>query len=325
MKRILSLLLCAVVVLGAIFVTACTEKEAVSVNVMALKGPTGMGMVDLMNKSDNGETKGEYNITLASAPDMVSAAVINGEVDIAAVPVNLASVLYNKTEGQVQVAAINTLGVLYMLELGDTITSVSDLAGKTIYATGQGSTPEYVLRYILKSNGIDPDNDVTIEYIAEHAELATRMVNGEIDIAVLPEPNVTSVLMNNADVRIALDLTDEWDKVTTDGSTLVQGVIIVNKKFAEENKDAVDTFLKEYEASVKFANESSEEAAALMETYGIVPKKPLALKAIPNCNITYTDGEEMQEMLIGMYNVLFEANPKSIGGKLPESDFYYSK
>lgn len=302
-----------------------TEDEKIDINVIALKGPTGMGMVELMDKNDKGETANKYDITIAGAPDEVSSAVIGGHVDIAAVPVNLASVLYNKTGGEIKIAAINTLGVLYLLENGNTVNSVADLVGKTIYATGQASTPEYILRHVLKSNGIDPDNDVTIEYLSEHAELATLMAAGDVEIAMLPEPNVTSVMLNNSNVRIALDMTEEWNNVTNDGSTLVQGVIIVSRDFAENNKEALDAFLSEYKSSVEYVNQNTEAAAELIEGYGIIPKKALAMKALPNCNICYIDGDEMIESLDGMFGVLFEANPSSIGGKIPDDNCYYKK
>ncbi|MBO4366149.1 MAG: ABC transporter substrate-binding protein [Clostridia bacterium] len=291
------------------------------IRVLTLKGPTGMGMAKLISDRKNGETDLPYAFTVASAPDQISAEVIKGDFEFAAVPVNLASVLYNKTGGSVLVAAVNTLGVLYVLENGDTVHSVEDLKGKSLTATGQGSTPEYVLNYILSKNGINPEKDLTVSYLAEHAELATQVTAGSVSIGMLPEPNVTSVLLNNADVRIALDLTDEWDKVSD--TVLVQGVLIVSKAFAEAHPSAVGTFLNEYAKSVSFAQGNPDEASELIAEAEIIPKAAVAKKALPNCNIVLLSGKESKDAVSAMLKVLYEANPASVGGNLPGDDFYY--
>lgn len=333
MKKVMAILLTVILVLSlgacadsgkpaeATKVPAATDAptavptEPISAAISALKGPTGMGMAKLMEDG--------YQITLASAPDDVTAEIIKGSVDIAAVPVNLAAVLYKKTGGAVQIAAVNTLGVLHILENGDTIHSISDLKGKTIYATGQGTTPEYALRYVLTKNGIDPDKDVTIEFLAEHAELAAKMVSGDAAIGLLPEPNVTSVLKGNENVRDAIDLSAEWDKVAGSESKLTMGCIVVNKKFAQEHKDALDTFLAQYQASVDFVNGNIDEAAELIAKHEIVPSAAVAKSAIPKCNITFIAGEEMQTAVNGFLKVLFDAKPASVGGELPDENFYY--
>lgn len=302
---------------------APTEPEAEKpdlIRVGTLMGPTGMGMAKLMDDAANGAAEETYDFTVASSPDQIASAVISGSLDIAAVPINLASVLWQKTEGGVQVAGVNTLGVLYVLENGDTIHSIADLAGKTLYATGQGATPEYVLNYLLSANGLDPAADLTIEYLSEHTELATRMSAGEVVLGMLPEPNVTAVLLGNPDVRIALDLTEEWDKVSD--SALIQGCIIVSRDFAEQYPESVETFLEEYRASVDFVNENPEDASALIEAAGIVPKAAVALKALPNCNICLMTGEEMHDAVRQMLDVLYSADPKSVGGALPDDEFY---
>ena len=296
------------------------EEKPESIRVITLAGPTGMGMAKLIEDDANNKTAYNYEFTVSSAPDQVSPEVIKGNYDIAAVPVNLASVLYAKTEGKLQVAGINTLGVLYMLENGNTINSVADLKGKTIYATGQGSNPEYVLRYILTKNNIDPDKDVTIEFLAEHAELATKLKNNSVAIGMLPEPQVTAAT-TGSEVRIALDLTKEWDKVSED--KLVQGCIIVRKEFADKYPTALANFLEEYKNSVDFVNNNIDEASTLIEKAGIIPKAAVAKKAIPNCNICLITGEEMKSSVSQMLKVLFDANASSVGGKLPDDEFYY--
>ena len=299
--------------------TSVTEKEPV--RVYTLMGPTGMGMAKLISDDKEGASKLDYDFTIASAPDQITSEVIKGNFDIAAVPVNLASVLYKKTGGAVKVAGVNTLGVLYVLENGDTVNSVGDLKGKTIYVTGQGSTPEYVLNYILTKNGIDPEKDITIEFLAEHAELAAQMTSGSVSLGLLPQPNVTSVLMNNSDVRIALDFTEEWRKVSD--SDLVMGCIIVSKEFAEEHSDELETFLEEYGKSVEFVNSDADGASKLIEEAGIVPKAAIAKNALPYCNIVLNTGETMRSQMNGMLGVLYEANPASVGGSLPDEAFFY--
>lgn len=311
MKKLISVLLAVVLLIPC----GCAKTGA-AVRVAALMGPTGMGMANMMEKNT-----GRYDFTLASAPDQVAAAVVSGSVDIAAVPVNLAAALYQKTQGAVQVLAVNTLGVLYILENGDTVHSLADLEGKTLYATGQAATPEYVLNYLLEKNGLA--GKVDVEYLPEHTELAALLRTGDAAIGMLPEPNVTSVLMGNAKARIALDLTEQWSKVAD--AELVQGCILVRRDFAEQNPKAVQTFLKDYGNSVDFALQNPAEAADMMERQGIVPKAAIAEAALPNCNICLITGAKMRQQMDGMLQVLFEANPASVGGSLPDEGFYYEK
>lgn len=294
-------------------------KESVPIRIAALKGPTAMGMVKLMEEEET-EKKG-YTFTLAGSPDAITGGIIQGEYDIAAVPTNLAAVLYNATNAKIKLAALNTLGVLYIVENGDAIQSVGDLKGKTIYVSGQGATPEYALNYILEKNGLTPGVDVTIEYRSEHAELAALLKQGKAEIALLPQPFVTTVLAQNEKVRIALDMTDEWNKVAPD-SVLTMGGLIVQQKFAEEHPEALKGFLEEYKASVTYTNKNIEEAAKLCEKFDIL-KADAAKEAIPFCNIVYIDGEQMKNAVSGYFQVLFDANPKSVGEKLPDETIYY--
>lgn len=301
-----------------------TEAEKININIAAMTGPTGMGMAKVMEDSTNGLTTNHYNFTLAGTADEIAGGIVKGDYDIAAVPCNLASVLYNKSEGGIVVAGINTLGVLYIVETGTNINSVEDLKGKTIYSTGKGTTPEYTLNYLLSSHGIDPEKDVKIEYKSEAAEVAALLSESTDAVAMLPQPFVTTVMMNNEKVRIALDVTEEWNKTSENGSSIVTGVVIVNKAFLDGNKEAVDAFLEEYEVSTQYVNEKTEEAAALIEKYNIF-KAAVAKKAIPYCNITFIAGDEMQTKIHGYLEVLFEQNPNAVGGTMPEAAFYYKK
>ena len=293
------------------------EPDPVPTRVMALKGPTGIGLAYMMDQES--AASDDFSFEIAGAPDDIVAAVISGEADIAAVPVNLASALYNKTEGDIKVIAMNTLGVLYVLENGDSISTLADLAGKTLYATGQASTPEYVLNYLLEKNGLS--EDVSVEYYTEHTELATLMAAGDQTLGMLPEPNVTSVLMKNADVRIALDLTEEWNKVSD--TKLVQGVFVVRNEYLAEHPEMVEKFLAYFAESAEYVTANPTDASLLVEKHGIMPAAKVAERAIPNCNIVCVTGSEMKADVSAMLNVLFTSNPKSVGGALPGDDFYY--
>jgi len=326
MKKFITV--CLILSLALFALTGCGAKEADVVRVGMLKGPTGIGASYLMELAALGDTENKYEFTIFSSPTDINAKIISKELDIAAVPTNNASVLYNKTEGKLQVLAVNTLGTLYILENGNTVNSIADLKGKKILVSGQGATPEYTLNYILSANGIDPAKDVTIEFVAEHAELATLLASDKADIGLLPEPNVTSVLIQNKECRIALDLDKEWNeaaKLNNANSALTMGCVIVQKEFAEAYPDSVKNFMKEYEASINYVNENVAEAAKLCEKYEIIPKAAVAQKAIPTCNIVYIDGAEMQEAMGGFLETLYNYNPASVGGKLLGEELYYQK
>lgn len=297
-----------------------------SVTVMALKGPTAMGMVSLMNQADQGEITDEnYNFQIVASPDEVTPAIAQGTADIAAVPANLASVLYQKTDGSVQVLTINTLGVLYLVENGNQIQSISDLKGKTIYASGKGATPEYALNYILKENELTPDEDVQIEWKSEHTECVAALAEHEDAIALLPQPFVTTAQSKNDSLRVALDLTEEWDNIQKENggnSSLVTGVTVVRTEFVQEHPEIVEDFMERYQESVTFVNDHAEEAAKMIGNYDIIPEE-IAKKALPECNIVYIDGAEMKEKLSGYLEVLKQENPQAVGGTLPTDEFYY--
>ena len=292
--------------------TAASETEDETlVHVLALKGPTSMGMVKMMSDNDSKESPAD-TFELAAAPDEVSAKLVQGEVDIAAVPANLASVLYNKTNGGVQVLAVNTLGVLYIVEDGDTVHSIADLKGRTIYAGGKGATPEYALNYILEKNGLVPGEDVTIEWKSEHAECVAALAEDADGIAMLPQPFVTTAQTKKETLRTALDLTEEWNKVQESegtASTLVTGVTVVRTAFAKEHPEAVADFMEAYRASVSYVTENTDEAAKLIGDYDIVPEA-VAKKALPACNIVCITGDEMKEKLSGYLGVLKDQNPE---------------
>ncbi len=295
-----------------------TGKENVPVRVTALKGPTGMGLVSLMDKSESGAVNGnEYTFELIGAPAEIPAKLLKGETDIAAIPANLASVIYNNSNGKVEVLAINTLGVLYLIGSGDEITDLSSLNGKTIYASGKGSTPEYALMHILEQAGVKAN----VEWKSEHAECVAAILNDSSSVALLPQPFATTAMLKNDSLHAILDLNKAWEAYS-DGSALVTGVVVARTEFVKEHKDAVDQFLTDYAASTTFANESVEDAAKLVGKYNIVPEA-VAKIALPKCNIVCITGAEMMEKLSGYLEVLYSQNAKAVGGKLPTNDFYY--
>ncbi len=297
--------------------TTSPETAAEGLRVAGLKGPTTMGLVNLMDSDDGAN----YSFTMYGAADEIVPLLVKGDLDAAAIPANLAATLYQKTNGQVEVACVNTLGVLYIVENGDTVQSVADLKGQTIVTTGKGTTPEYVLRYVLSQNGLDPDADVNIVYCSEATEALSQVQAGKATIAMLPQPFVTSALSQVEGLRVALDMNDEWQKVA--GSQLVTGVLVVRKDAVEADPDAFEEFLNGYAASVEAANTDLEGTAALCESYGIVAKAALAQKALPECNIVFERGEQMKTDLMNYFQVLYDADPTSVGGAMPADDFYY--
>lgn len=299
-----------------------TAEEPVKLNVYMLAGPTGMGAVNMMAASDAGELAQEYEFTVASAPDEVVGKIANSEADIAAISTNLAAKLYAKTEGGVTVLGVNTLGVLSMLEKEKTVSSVADLAGKTIYTTGQGANPQYILEYLLHENGLDPESDVTIVYKTENTELATVFDSDPAAVIMAPQPVATSIVLNSGAV-VSLDMTEEWEKVAED-SRLMMGCVVVRNEILEQYPQAVAAFMSDYADSIEKANSDAETTGALCETYGIVAKAVLAQKALPNCNIVWVTADQMKTGLSGYLQVLFDADPTSVGGSMPADDFYYA-
>ncbi len=294
-----------------------------TIRVASLKGATTMGMVKLLSDAEKGELAYKVDSQIFGTADEITALIASNSLDMAAIPCNLASVLYNKTEGKLAVAAVNTLGVLYVVESGDTVQSVADLAGKTVYSTGKGTTPEYVFNTVLAGNDIDPASGLTVEFKSESTEIAALLADTASDvIAVLPQPYVASVLAQNENVRVALDLTEEWSKVQP--GSLVTGVLVVSKEFADANPEAVKAFLDDYKASTEWVNANNADAAALIESYGIVAKAALAQKALPECNIVFQSGDEMKTNVSNYLAALFEQNPKAVGGTLPDEGFYYT-
>ena len=303
--------------------TASAETADGALRVAGLKGPTTMGLVNLLSMEEDGTASMDYDLQLYGAADEIVPLLMKGELDMAAIPANLAATLYQKTEGGIQAVAVNTLGVLYVVEKGgDTIQSMADLAGRTILSTGKGTTPEYVLRYLLNANGIDPDKDVTIEYYSEATEVTAQMANTEDAIAVLPQPYVTAAGLQDDTLRVALDLTEEWNKVAD--TQLITGVTVVRKEYAEEHPDVVAAFLTDYAKSVEAANTDLDGTAALCEEQGVVAKAAIAKKALPNCNIVCLTGDELKADASAYLQVLFDADPAAVGGALPGDDFYWT-
>ena len=302
--------------------TAAPLSVTEPLRIAGLKGPTTMGLVNLLSMEQAGTAAMDYDLQLYGAADEIVPLLIKGELDMAAIPANLAATLYQKTSGGIQAVAVNTLGVLYVVEQGDTVHSMADLKGRTILSTGMGTTPEYVLRYLLTANGLDPDKDVDIQYYSEATEVTAQMASTQDAIAVLPQPYVTAAGLKDDTLRVALDLTAEWDKVAD--TQLITGVTVVRKAYAEEHPDVVAAFLADYAQSVNTANTDLDGTAALCEEQGVVAKAAIAKKALPNCNIVCLTGEELKADVSGYLQVLYDADPAAVGGTLPGEDFYWT-
>ena len=300
--------------------TAAVDKD-LTVNVVSLNGTTGFGMAKLMADSKAGTAALNYSFTVETDPSNATAALVNGTADIAALPTNAAAALYNKTDGAVQVLALNTRGVLYVVTDGtESITSFADLRGKNVYVPVQN--PTFIFQYLCEKNGLTAGTDITIDNTyAQPAELNTALASGEVHIAVLPEPMVTIARAANPDLTVALDLTAEWDKAAPAGS-LVQGCVVVRKAFADAHPNEVKAFLDEYKASIEYLTAEPDQAGQMIEEAGIFAKAAVAAKAIPNCNVCFVSGADMQAPLTEFLTALSTVAPQSIGGSVPEDDFY---
>ena len=321
-KVISAVTVSAMIVLMVVGITGCgTKQDTATVRVGSLKGPTTIGIVNLMKKSENNEAKGSYSFTMETQPDTLMAEMVSNDIDIALIPANMASVLYQKTKSGISVIDINTLGVLECVTGDSTIHSVKDLAGKTVLTTGQGATPEYALRYLLKENGI---TDCTLEFKSEATEIAAELQNDPNQIAVLPQPFVTVAEAQNSSLQSVFSLTDEWDSLNN-GSRFLTGVTVVSNAFLKEHPEAVEEFLQEQKESADTANSDVQGTADLVAEYGIIEKAAIAQKVIPSCNIVCITGDEMKTTLEGFHTILYEQDPTAVGGALPEDDFYYTQ
>jgi len=318
--------LIVLIIMMMILLMGCSsekEQENVKVNIGSLKGPTSIGLMELMDKNSRQETQIDYSFSIATTADELLPKMISGELDICLVPSNVASVLYNKTEGGAVVLNINTLGVLYAVSGDTSISTIADLKGKDIYVTNKGTTPDYCLQYLLEANGIGID-EVNIEYKSEATEVAALLNENDMAVGILPQPFVTAATVKNEKLKAVIDLSNAWDEASGGESRLVTGVTVVRKEFLENHPDVVEKFLKEEEVSAQFANENLEETAKLTVAAGIIEKEPIALKAIPQCNITFIQKDEMKKALSGYLSVLYSKDPKSVGGNLPGEGFYYN-
>lgn len=299
-----------------------SSQPKTTVHIGTIMGPTGVGMVQLMEENQADRTANQYDFLVASGPEEVKTKLLSGDLDIAAIPTNMAAALYKKTEGKIRLLAVNTLGVLYFLENGQTISSIEDLRGKTIYSTGQGANPEYILRYLLSSNGIDPDKDVTLNFLTENEELAAALVKGTASVALVPEPLATTVLSKKEGLRVALDVNELWTAAAGENSHLMMGCVAVRNDFATANPQAVKDFLTEYQTSAQATSDVAATAQRCV-TYGIIANAAVAESAIPRCRVTFLKAADAKQALNNYFTVLFNANSSSIGGAMPDDGFYY--
>jgi len=342
MKRKLSLLLCAALTLSLLAgcgpkntgngsasgsdstsqSTSQNTEDRTQVDFMVLSGPTGVGAAKLLSDNDAGTTLNDYNAEVVTENGQIQTALTSGEVDIAAIATNVAANLAAQSDGSIQMLAVNTLGVLYILDKNVGVTSLADLSGKTIYATGKGANPEYILNYLLTQNGVDPTTDVTIEWLTAE-EVSAKMISSDSAVCMLPVPAATALMAKDSAVKQAISLSDAWDELGN--GSLAMGCVVARTEFIEENPQAVADFLTEYEASINYMKDEAnlDTASELVAQYKITPSAAIAAAAIPQCNLTFASGQEMKDLVEGYFSVLFQANPASIGGRMPYDSFYY--
>ncbi len=318
-KRFGILLMVAMLAVSSVLAAGCESKPKEKIKIAALKGPTGMGLVKLME--DHSDL---YEVTLYDSPDQIVSKIVTGEIDGAAVPSNLAPILYTKTEKKIKLTNVTTMGVLYIVENGDSVKSIADLKGKTVYASGKGGTPEYALNYILKQNGLTPDVDVKIEWKADHATVSAAIASGEATVALLPEPFVTTTKAKVAGLTVPIDMTAEWSKASNGSSELIMGAFVMTTNIIDTRKADVDAFLEKYKESVEYVNKNPKEASALVAKQGILPSAAVAEAAIPRSYIVFTSAQDAKKSLEGFFTVLKDSDPASIGGNLPDENFYYT-
>lgn len=308
------------------------QETKVSVRVGSLKGPTTIGLLQLMDEAEQGKTALDYSFTMATQADELAGKLLTGDLDIALIPANLAANLYWGSNAKLQIIDVNTLGVLYLVSRDSELKNIGDLKGRTIYLTGKGTSPDIVLQYLLKANGISTD-DVTLEYKTEATEVAAVLTTGaeqsDEAVGVLPQPFVTVACAQDEELQVVMDLTKEWEKVQQDGSSLVTGVTVANREFIENHPDAVEAFLTDHRNSVDYINGNVDQAAAWAVAKEIIAKEPVARKAIPGCNVVCITGADMKQALGGYFMALYEANPKVVGEPAVEpkdalwDDLYY--
>ena len=320
----------AIILLLAVgaMLTACgsndDETPQVTINMAVLPGVSSLGAIWLMENAGNDETENDYIVEIMGSPEEIPPHIVRGSMDIAAVPTNLASILYNQTDGGVRVLALSTLGVLHLVDTTGEIHSIEDLRGRTVHLSGMGAAPEFAFSYVLRQNGLEPGADVFLEFHAMQPQIAASLEQGVAEIALLPEPFATTVLMNNPDVRHALDLSVEWSRVQPDYA-LVMTAIIVRTEFLEEHPEAVAAFMRDFERSINFVNTNVAEAAELAVSFELIPNVNIAMQTIPRSNQVFIKGERMQRYMHGYLSVLYAQLPASVGGALPDDDFYFNR
>ncbi len=315
-----------VTLLATTLLTSCdlfakVDKE-LQINISVLSGSTGFGAAKMISDAKDGKSEMNYKFTVETKPDAIRDGLINGTVDIAALPTNVAATLYKKTNGGIQIAAVNTLGVLYLMTNGETVKTINDLKGKTVYCPA--NNPAYIFEAICRASGLEIGKDITLQTLTEPADVQKALASGEAKIAVIPEPLASAARAANPALVTALDLTEEWEKHYGE-NTLMQGCIVVRTEWAETHPKELEKFLEDYKASIEFTNASPKEASEMIVAANIFAKAPVAEKAIPKCNIVYIDGEKMATALDVFFTKLHSVNPAAVGGQVPDSGIYYKK
>ncbi|WBW98302.1 ABC transporter substrate-binding protein [Oceanirhabdus sp. W0125-5] len=305
--------------------TKNNPKEPVSVSIASLKGPTSIGMIKLID-DDTSITSDNVSVSIEviPSPDLLVPRLLNEELDIAAVPVNVASKVYNATKGKYEVAVINTLGVLYIVSNDESLDSIEDLKGQTIYCGTPGATPDFILQNLMNKNGLIPDENIIIDYSLKNSELAQAVISGDVQYAILPEPFATMVSLKNKNIKRSINIQDEWNKVEK-SAEIIMGALVIKKEFREKNSEFINKFLDEYENSVSWVNDNPVDGGKLLEKHEILPNSKIAELSIPNCNVVYIDAQSKQDEIINFLKILYDFDKKSVGGNLPDEKFFMEK
>jgi|LGOV01.1.fsa_nt_gb NitT/TauT family transport system substrate-binding protein len=299
------------------------ENDKTFIKVAAPIGSPTLSIIKMFKDSLMIGSNTEVAYECVKSPDLMASKIMSGEIDIALVPSNLAIKMYNKGIDY-KYAATGVWGVLYIISSED-ITTWEDLKGKEINIIGRGLTPDIVTRYLLKANGLEPDKDVKFNYVNGASELAQLFISGESTLSIMPEPMLSKVMMKKCDTKIVLDLQEEWTKVSGNNDSYPQAGIFIKNELIENHPELVEEFLLKYEESIKWVNENPSLAGEYSEEFKTGLNAELVKKAIKRSNISYKNAIDSEKALISYYEVLLNFSPDTIGGKLPDDNFYYKK
>jgi NitT/TauT family transport system substrate-binding protein len=301
-------------------VTSALDAQSLPpVTVYGLKGPSGVGMIQLF---ENPPQYPEAAITVEALaqPDLMAARFISGSAKVGILPPNMAAKLAG-AGARIQIAAVLGTGMLSLLTSDPDVRRIEDLRGKTLSAAGQGATPEYVFRRILRSKGINPDRDLRINFSLAYPEIARSLISGRIDTALIPEPFATMARAGKPDLREAADIQQEWVRAGGRGNYPMTA-LVVDAGFAASQPLMLKTILQGFKDSAAWVTANPDKAGVLVEKHGLGIRAQIARAAIPRSNYVFIPALEARASLEALYQAFLEFSPAAIGGRLPGDGFY---